>query len=275
MARQLQSNITATFGNLTFYQLYGTYCVRTKSSGGKQTSKTKSCQQPFATAATVAAAIRKMLHPAIPYPFKKEMQSNLCKAVLLWLRSGEKDEAESLSDDKSIQGFQFVTSTSLQSLLLIKVEAIFSSSGEWFIHLPAFIPAQHIVAPKATKEVQLTIACGSYSLAERKVTATQSRVINVLYSGKERKAEAFNTGIKKTESCIIVAALSVAYKIKQRSNPKLIMVQQQAWRAASIVAFTNPTPPPDSKTVCQNLLPHHSPPQRLPAPAIPALKKAD
>ena len=101
MARQLQSGIRGTFGNLTFYQLYGNYYVRTKSAGGEQTDKTKSCRQPFAIAVTLAAAIRKMLHPAIPYPTNKAMQNNLCKAVLLYLRNGGKKEGEQLNP----QGF--------------------------------------------------------------------------------------------------------------------------------------------------------------------------
>jgi hypothetical protein len=45
LARQLNTKLTGTKGNLSFYKMYDTYYVRTKSQGGKQTQRTKAKQK--------------------------------------------------------------------------------------------------------------------------------------------------------------------------------------------------------------------------------------
>jgi hypothetical protein len=84
LARQLNIKLTGTKGNLSFYKMYDTYYVRTKSQGGKQTQRTKAKQKDFAIAAALSKRIRLALHTAIPNPKQKAMQNRLTTALLQW-----------------------------------------------------------------------------------------------------------------------------------------------------------------------------------------------
>jgi len=235
MARQLQSSFTGTVGNLTFYKLYNQYYVRTKSSGGLQTEATKRCQQPFGLAATIAANLRRILHPAIPNSASKEAQNRLSTAVLQWLRSQADSTLHPPYPISEVQGFQFISQTSLQQLLLVNITVQTSPGKGLTIHLPALIPSQHIKAPKGTNSVQIKIASGSYCLRQNKTISAFCHTIEIPYTSKVITAQTIATPLALEPHQIIATAISVSYKIKQPGSPIPIPVQQHQWQASSII----------------------------------------
>ena len=235
MARQLQSTYTGTIGNLTFYKLYNGFYVRSKSSGGTQTEATKAGQKPFAAAVTIAAYLRKIAHPAIPYPASKDMQHRLIKATLQWLRATPAATAAAPWPIPQLEGFQFLPLTPLSQKIAWEIAVVPSVNKGVTITLPAFIPKQTITAPAGTKKAELCFAWGTYSLREKKILSLSSQSVQIPYTARERKEQKLLIPVATSKNVISIIAVSISYKVRGPGNPALITIQQKAHKAAAIL----------------------------------------
>ena len=161
MARQLNTKLTGTKSNLTFYKMYDEYFVRLKSYGGKQTQRTKARQKDFAIAASLSKNIRLILHTAIPNPKQKAMQNRLTKALLQWQLSRTVQENAAVIEQ--INHFQFIEEVLLQTIFNVPVTINKSAEDYLQIIIPAFTPKRSVKAPRQTKQIHINIAAGRCS----------------------------------------------------------------------------------------------------------------
>jgi hypothetical protein len=237
LARQLNTKLTGTKSGLSFYKMYDTFYVRTKSQGGKQTQRTKARQQDFAIAASLSKNIRLMLHATIPNPKQKTMQNRLTKALLQWQLSRVVQETNP-AVIQQLNNFQFIKETPLQTILNIPV-TIDKTPGEGLqIIIPAFKPKQSLKAPEQTKQICINIAAGRCSYTQLNQTESTHKQIIITYNNKPVKQQIIQLPLNPTEQSITVVAISFSYWVIQQNYSGLLRVKQKAWSPAAIIWAT-------------------------------------
>lgn len=233
LARQLNTKLTGTKGNLSFYEMDGEYFVRLKSRGGKQTQPTKARQKDFAIAASLSKIIRIILHTAIPNPKQKAMQNRLTKALMEWRLSCTGDK-NSVSTIEPLTHFQFIPETPLQTICNVPV-TINKKEDHLQIIFPPFKPKQSIKAPEQTKQVHINIAAGRCTVAQRKQVQRIYEKRIITYNNKQTQQQIIELPLKPLQSSVTIVAMSLTFWVKQQNNASLLKVKQKAWSPAAIV----------------------------------------
>ena len=234
MARQLNTKLTGSKSGLSFYKMYDTYYVRTKSQGGKQTQGTKARHKDFAIAASLSKNIRLVLNTTIPNARQKAMQNRLTKALLQWQLTGAAIQNNAALIG-SLNNFQFIEETPLQTISNVPFTINKTAAGSLQITIPAFIPKQSIKAPGQTKQIHINIAAGRCGIEQnRQIEKTHNRVI-LTYNNKPVQQQIIELSLKSFAPSITVAAISLNYWVKQQSSINLLKVKQKAWSPAAII----------------------------------------
>ncbi len=233
MARQVTSKFTGTKAGLTFYKMYNSFYVRTKSRAGIQTSGTRARQKDFALAASLSACIRSMLAPAIPNPKQKTMQNRLTKAIMQWVLTNPLQCNQNTSVGM-LNGFHFTAEPSfLQNIFKEQVTNAGPGNGLQ-ITIPAFKPVQVIKAPPGTKQVQLTIAAGCCTMAPVKPMQCAYEQLTIRYNNKLKEQQSVNLPAAE-KNTLTVIAVAVSCWVKQPGSTALLQVKQKTWSPAAIV----------------------------------------
>jgi hypothetical protein len=233
LARQLNTKLTGTKGNLSFYKMHDEYFVRLKSQGGKQTQRTKARQKDFAIAASLSKNIRLMLHTAIPNPKQKAMQNRLTKALLQWQLSRAAQQTGSVIEQ--LDNFQFIEDVSFQTIFNIPIIINKTTEDCLQIIIPAFKPKHTIKAPGQTKQIQINIAAGRCSITQHKQINRIDKQLIITYNSKPLKQQIISLPLKPLQQSITVVAVSLGYWVKQQNSAVLLKVKQKAWSPAAII----------------------------------------
>jgi hypothetical protein len=233
LARQLNTKLTGTRGDLSFYKMDDTYYARAKSLGGKQTERTKARQKDFAIAASLSKNIRVMLHGAIPYPKQRAMQNRLTKALLQWQLSNAAEQNNAAIDQ--LGNFQFIEEVPLHTLFNVPVSITRSVQDDLEIIIPAFRPKQSIKAPELTKQIHINIAAGRCSITQPGQTEKIHKQLIITYNNKPVKQQLIELPLKPLQQSITVIAISLNYWVNWQGTETLLKVKQKAWSPAAIV----------------------------------------
>ncbi len=136
MAKQRDSKLVGTFGNVIFYNRLGEYCMRTKPTDVERTISSVHSGLNFGKASRICRQVRMLVTQINPVRSDQHLMYRLTGALNKFITWKEKMERMSHTMPKKlpfIYGFQFNTEADLSSISAI--QPIVKSSGPGVIEM--------------------------------------------------------------------------------------------------------------------------------------------
>jgi hypothetical protein len=153
MARQRDSKLVGTIGNLIFYNRLGEYCMRTKPVDVRRTTASVHSGLNFGKASKTGKQIRNLVGSIYACRSDSLLINRLNGALNKYISWKEKMDAASRTIPRKlpfIYGFQFNDQADLSSITAIQPALQLKEPGLIEIGMAPFIPSQSIHAPANT-----------------------------------------------------------------------------------------------------------------------------
>ncbi len=177
MARQRDSKLIGTFGNVIFYNRLGEYCMRTKPIDVERTISSVHSGLNFGKASRICRQVRMLVTQINPVRSDQHLMYRLTGALNKFIAWKEKIERMSHTMPKKlpfIYGFQFNTEADLSSIRAIQPIVKTSDPGVVEINFASFVPNQTLRISSETKNILFKIILVKTNL-EKAETALLSR----------------------------------------------------------------------------------------------------
>jgi hypothetical protein len=158
MARQRDSKLVGTVGNLIFYNHLGDYRMRTKPVSVKRSRASVHSGLNFGKASKICRQIRNQIVTINPSKSGSRAMCRFTGALNKYIGWQEKqDPAFPVRQNglPFIQGFQFNEQADLSSIMAIRVSITSSESGLMEIRFAPFVPGEALQAPYNTDHISL------------------------------------------------------------------------------------------------------------------------
>jgi hypothetical protein len=168
MARQRDSKLVGTIGNLIFYNHLGDYRMRTKPVSVKRSRASVHSGLNFGKASKICRQIRNQLVTINPSKSGSRAIHRFTGALNKYISWQEKQDPASPVRRNGlpfIQGFQFNEQSDLSSIMAIRVSVSFSESGLMEIRFAPSVPGEALQAPYHTDHILLKWVITSTNLA--------------------------------------------------------------------------------------------------------------
>jgi hypothetical protein len=187
MARQRDSKLVGTVGNLIFYNRLGEYCMRTKPVDVKRSTASIHSGLNLGKASKTGRQIRNLVGSIYPCKSNSLVINRLNGALHKFISWKEKKDAASISMPNKlpfIYGFQFNDQADLNSITAIKpsIKAIDPGLNE--IGLSPFIPGQSLQAPANTNSIFLKMILMGVNLEKAETELLGNSEIVIPYSNQ-------------------------------------------------------------------------------------------
>ena len=226
MARQKKVILSGKLANLIFYESWGKAHVRTKPVRVRQTKATKASAQKFGKAVRISKALREGVSPILP-DYKNRTLMHRVNNVMLQTLSHQLPLDVSL-----LNGFQFYEDRDFTGEFRIALSVEWNKKNV-IIHIPEFIPATDLVAPRSTKVVQLKLAVTGCELKNMGHIDSHSTTIEIAYNKEKVPARqvVFPFATKSNSLSIVVAVLNNGINKENISRSK----PSRQWNPAEII----------------------------------------
>jgi hypothetical protein len=185
MARQRDSKLVGTIGNLIFYNHLGDYRMRTKPVSVKRTTASVNSGLNFGKASKMSRQIRNLIAPVNPSKSDGHASYRFTGALNKFISWKEKQFPASPIPKNGlpfIQGFQFNDQADLTSITAIQVSVKPVDSGMLKINLAYFIPSQSLHAPSNTNSILFKMVFTGTSLTDVETKMLGTTEIEIPYN---------------------------------------------------------------------------------------------
>jgi hypothetical protein len=232
MPSQINLQITGRIGNIVFYKRGDNYYARSVPGRIRQTKATKKCASEFGKASGAGKILRQQLLPVIPFPADNKMQTRLVADLCSWLRSGF-DPQQPCDPVSFLNDFSFTKSDTVAERLRVSLQVTKTADGMLEMKIPAFMPAENILAPAGTVSVKCHIATGGYGLKNGAATGGFSTSLNFNYNDQPVPEQIISLPTPTPSQTLIVTGVSLEYYFNK--NGYLQKSVNKAFMPAGIV----------------------------------------
>jgi len=204
MAKQTDTQIEGTFGNKIYYRRRGEYLVRSKGNTGRQASVAKKQAGILGKASAISASLRKAFKPMLPGPVNRSLMYRFNNALQQWLRSGQAETTEQVSNIPFLNSFSFTGDPFYVSMPVIRLY-----TGNIVIQIPAFDSPNPIHPLPFEGQINLHIMAASCNLQEPADTRSNETILNIIYNGIPIPSQELMIPLQTLPGCVTVVALSV------------------------------------------------------------------
>ena len=204
MAKQTDTQIEGTFGDKIYYRRRGEYLVRSKGNTGRQASVAKKQAGILGKASAISASLRKAFKPMLPGPVNRSLMYRFNNALQQWLRSGQAETTEQVSNIPFLNSFSFTGDPFYVSMPVIRLY-----NGNIVIQIPAFDSPNPIHPLPFNGQINLHIMAASCNLQEPADTRSNETILNIIYNGIPIPSQELMIPLQTLPGCITVVALSV------------------------------------------------------------------
>jgi hypothetical protein len=224
MARQRDSKLVGTVGNLIFYNRLGEYCMRTKPVSVRRTGASVSSGFNFGRASKISRQIRSLIETI--NPSKSNIQAyRLNGAINKFISWKEKKDAASVTMPEKlpfIYGFQFNDQADLTSITAIKVSIKSSEPGLMEISLDPFIPSQSLHAPAITNRILLKMILLDTNLKDAETKLLGKTEIEIPYSSEPFQPPIISVSASAKPGDLVMMVMAVQYLVNRNANIELL-----------------------------------------------------
>ncbi len=232
MPSQINLQITGRIQNIVFYKRGDKYYARSVSGSIKQTKATKKRAGEFGKASRAGKILRQQLLPVIPFPADNKMQTRLVSDLCRWLRSGF-DPEQPCDPVPYLDCFPFTQGDTVAERWRVSLEVTKAAEDTLQMKIPAFVPAENILAPAGTVLVKCHIATGGYDLKNGGNTGGTTTTLNFDYNNEPVAEQIISLPTPTPSQSLIVTGVSVEYYFNK--NGHLQKSVNKAFMPAGIV----------------------------------------
>ncbi len=239
MARQRDSKIVGTFGNLIFYNHNGDYRMRTKPSQVRRTEASVKSGFNFGKASTLSMQIRHQVYNIYPHRKGDKGAFHFTAALnklISWKEKGKATSGYLSGGLPFLDGYQFSNQADLTSIPAIRVHLKKENTGSIQCSFESLVPSQSLQAPSNSKSIHFKTMLIGASLTEARTELSGSAEIEIPYTSETFQPPAISFPAFKETPEIIMLAMAVQYKIIQGGSVVTLSNQKKlpcgiAWAA--------------------------------------------
>lgn len=224
MARQRDSKLVGTVGNLIFYNRMGEYCIRTKPVSVKRTRATVNSGLNFGKASKISSQIRNLIEAI--NPSKSNIQAiRFNGAINKFISLKEKLDAASRTMPKRlpyIYGFQFNDQADLTSIFSIQPSVKLKEPELIEISMASFIPGQSLHAPLNTSRIIFRIELIGMNLNKAETELIGKSEIEIPYSGEIFQPQNILMRASEKPGNLIIMVMAVQYMVNKNDDVEIL-----------------------------------------------------
>ena len=226
MAKQANMYYRGRVGKLIYYELNGSFYIRSLPEKVNQTAATKSRSSNLAVASKAGSILRGLLAPAIS-PFNdKHMQNMFAGAIMKWLKQNNVEQLQPTANLPYLQYFQFNNRCSLTEHCKIPITVTKVNDIQIEIGLPAFTPVKSITAPAHTISVECIVTAASCALKTRKANGSDTTQFTIPYTTDLVPSTLLSLTLPMNGGDLVLVTMALKYTIGDgygKSNNLLFM----------------------------------------------------
>ena len=224
MARQRDSKLVGTVGNLIFYNRMGEYCIRTKPVSVKRTRASVNSGLNFGKASKISSQIRNLIEAI--NPSKSNIQAiRFNGAINKFISLKEKLDAASRTMPKRlpyIYGFQFNDQADLTSIFSIQPSVKLKEPELIEISMASFIPGQSLHAPLNTSRIIFRIELIGMNLNKAETELIGKSEIEIPYSGEIFQPQNILMRASEKPGNLIIMVMAVQYMVNKNDDVEIL-----------------------------------------------------
>lgn len=224
MARQRDSKLVGTLGNVIFYNYRGKYCMRTKPVSVHRTKASINSGLNFGKASKISSQIRRAVASINPANSEMRVLYRLTAAVNKFITWKGKIEAASIKIPKKlpfIYGFQFNDQADLSSIRDIRPTLKATESGLTEISLLPLIPSQSLQAPGNTNRILLKMILMAVNLEQAETKLLGKSELEIPFSGEAFQPPVIPIPATSKPSDLTILIMAVQYMANKNGEIEL------------------------------------------------------
>lgn len=200
--------VTGTDGPVIYYKWKGIYCERAKGNTGRQAPVAKQQAGILGQASAISARIRNSLKHLLPVTPGRELMYRLNNAIQQWLRTGQANTAEPVSEIPFLKNFSF-SANKTNDDFHVSMPVSRTAGNNLILHIPAFDSPNPVHPLPFNGQISLNIMVVCCNLHDTTDTRTYQREINIDYNGIAIPAQDLLLPVETKRGCLTVISLSV------------------------------------------------------------------
>jgi hypothetical protein len=225
MAKQRDSKLVGTVGNLIFYNRLGAYCMRAKPDSVNRTKSTIHSGLNFGKASKMGRQIRSLVAPINPCKSDNRVMYRLTGALNKFINWKEKkDLAFATMPDKLpfIYGFQFNEQADLTVITAIQVSVKSMASGLTEVSLAPFIPSLSLHAPANTTQILFKMILMGTNLGDAETELLGTREIEIAYSSDIFQPPLISIPSAAKPGDLAIMVMAVQYMVNRNGSVEML-----------------------------------------------------
>lgn len=225
MARQRDSKLVGTLGNVIFYNYRGKYCMRTKPVSVHRTKASINSGLNFGKASKISSQIRRAVASINPANSDMRVLYRLTAAVNKFIAWKGKMEAASIKMPKKlpfIYGFQFNDQADLSSFRDIQPTLKSTESGLAEISLLPLIPTQSLQAPSSTNSILLKMILLGVNLEQAETKLLGKSELEIPFSGEPFQPPVIPIPDSSKLRDLTILVMAVQYMVNKNGEIELL-----------------------------------------------------
>jgi hypothetical protein len=224
MARQRDSKLVGTVGNLIFYSRLGEYCIRTKPSSVRRTKASINSGLNFGKASKISRQIRNLIEKI--NPSKSNIQAiRLNGAINKFISWKEKKDMVSVKMPEKlpfIYEFQFNDQVDLSSITAIQPSVKTKDQGITEISLPPLNPSQSLQSPGNTNSILLKMILMGVSLDKVETELLGKAEIEIPYSNEIFQPPVISMPVAAKTGDLVILVMAVQYMVNKKGDIEML-----------------------------------------------------
>jgi hypothetical protein len=237
MAKQKGEFIAGLIGNAVFYGSGGQQLIRLRPARVKQTKATKAKAKEFGRISRCSRLMREELVLLGKFN-QRDMMYRMNAALVAWIKDSRGEQSLMSRNIRSLAGFELNPESPLKRNCSLQPVVNFDQPGKVVIGLPAFKPAEDILAPRGTCKIRVTIIAVRSNLDEKKDRSPQpiefrSATIELDYNKESIAEQETEIPFDTIPSDIVLVAMRLTYFTG--SEKYSTEVYDKKWMPAAVV----------------------------------------
>jgi hypothetical protein len=225
MARQRNSKLEGTVGNLIFYNRLGAYCMRTKPDSVNRTKSTVHSGLNFGKASKISRRIRRLVESINPLYTDNLVRNRLNGALNKFISWKEKkDQAHATMPDNLpfVYGFQFNNQSDLTDITAIQVSVKSIEPGLTEVSLAPVIPSQSLHAPANTNRILFKMILIGTNLSDAKTDLIGKVEIEIPYSSDSSQPPVMSIPSAAKPGDLAIMVMAVQYIVNRNCDLEML-----------------------------------------------------
>ena len=225
MAKQRESKIVGTVGNIIFYNRLGEYCMRIKPAYVRRTGASVHSGLNFGKASRVGKQIRNLVR--LIYPTKSDnliinrLNGEINKFIS-WKEKATVTFKKMPPKLPFIYGFQFNTEADLSSISAIQPIVKSSDPGVIEINFAPFIPNKTLRIPPETKNILFKIILVKANLEKAETELLDKSELEIPDTSESFQPASIKNAGDTNPGDLIILIMSVQYMVNRNGDLQML-----------------------------------------------------